>query len=132
MSNEIKNRIEEVLYNYYKEADKENINDELREEIPDIDAYELKKKKTINRLHFIAKATSNQKRDEQLLTIAKEFQSAIEKNIEKPVTILKQIISGHSALVLNKGLDKLSKEEIIEIIKDKNLVELLEQLERSK
>ena len=58
-----------------------------------------------------------------------KFQEALINNIDKPVSILKQIIQGNPSLALYRNLDKFSKEDIIEIIKDKNLVELLEQLE---
>ena len=45
--------------------------------------------------------------------------------------MLKQLIQGQSSFVLNHNLEKLSKEEIIDIIKDKNLLELLEQLDKN-
>ena len=49
-------------------------------------------------------------------------------NIEKPIAILKQFIQENSSLGLYRNLDKLSKENIVEIIKDKNLMQLLERL----
>ena len=72
-----------------------------------------------------------QKHNENLLALANKFQEALLQNIEKPVSILKQLIQGNTSLALYRNLDKLSKEDIIEIIKDKNLVELLEQLENN-
>ena len=127
MSNEIKNKINEALYNFYLEADKETINDSLKDDIQNLDEYNKKKKQII----FLAKAKANKKHNEYLLELANKFQEAILLNIEKPVAILKQFIQGNSSLALYRNLDKLSKEDIIEIIKDKNLVQLLEQLEEN-
>jgi len=45
--------------------------------------------------------------------------------------MLKQLIQEKTSFALYRNLDKLSNEDIIEIIKDKNLVELLEQLEEN-
>lgn len=125
MSDEINNKVEEALFNFYLEADKETINDSLRFDIPDLDEYEKKKRKII----FLAKATVNKKHNENLLALAEKFEQALLMNIERPIALLKQLIQGNSSFALHHNLDKLSREEIIEIIKDKNLIDLLEQLD---
>jgi len=125
MSNEIKNKIEEALFNFYLEADNATIKDLLKSDMQNMDEYEKKKKQIL----FLAKATSKKKHNEYLLFLAEKFEQALLLNIEKPIAILKQLIQGNTSLALHRNLDKLSKEEIIEIIKDKNLVELLEQLD---
>ncbi len=125
MSNEIKNKINDALFNFYLEADKDIIKDSLKREIQNLDEYNKKKKQII----FLANAKAKQKHNEYLLALANKFQEAVLQNIEKPVAILKQLIQGNASLALYRNLDKLSKEDIIEIIKDKNLVELLEQLD---
>jgi len=127
MSNEIKNKIGEALYHFYLEADKETIKDLLKDDIQDLVEYEKNKKRII----FLANATAKKKHNEYLLQLAEKFEQALLLNIEKPIAILKQIIYGNASLALHRNLDKLSKEEIIEIIKDKNLVELLEQLDNN-
>lgn len=127
MSNEIKNKINDALYNFYLEADKDIIKDSLKSDIQNLDEYNKKKKQII----FLAQAKAKQKHNEYLLALANKFQEAVLHNIEKPVAILKQLIQGNASLALYRNLDKLSKEDIIEIIKDKNLVELLEQLENN-
>jgi len=71
------------------------------------------------------------KHNDYLLSLAVKFQEAILLNIEKPVSMLKQMISQNTSLALYRNLDQLSKEDIIEIIKEKNLVELLEQLDEN-
>jgi hypothetical protein len=127
MSNEIKNKIDEALYQFYLEADKDNIKDSLKDDIQDMAEYEKKKKRII----FLANAAVKKKHNEYLLQLAEKFEQALLLNIEKPVAILKQLIQGNTSLALHRNLDKLSKEEIIVIIKDKNLVELLEQLDEN-
>jgi len=77
----------------------------------------------------LAKATANKKHNEFLLELVGKFQEALILNIEKPIAILKQLVQGNPSFALYRNLDKISKEDIIEIIKDKNFVELIEQLE---
>ena len=125
MSREIKYKIEEALFNFYLEADKEIIKDSLQENIQNLVEYEKKKK----RILFLAKATANKRHNESLLQLVSKFQEALLMNIEKPIAILKQLVQGNPSFALYRNLDKFSKEDIIEIIKDKNFVELIEQLE---
>lgn len=127
MSNDIKNKINDALYNFYLEADKDIINDSLKSDIQNLDEYNKKKKKII----FLAKAKAQQKQNDYLKELVNKFKEAINENIEKPVAILKQLIQENPSFALYRNLDKLSNEDIIEIIKDKNLVELLEQLEEN-
>jgi len=127
MSNDFENKIDDALFNFYLEADKDTIDGLLEENIQNLDEYAKKKKQII----FLAKATLNKKHNEYLLQLANKFQEAVLSNVEKPIAILKQLIQGNNSLALYKNLDKLSKEDIIEIIKDNNLVELLEQLDEN-
>jgi hypothetical protein len=127
MSTKINKNIDEALLNFYKEVEKDYIKNELNE---NIDAYNLKKNQITKQILFIAKATANKKKQEHLFKLVDKFQEALEKNIEKPVAMLKQLIQSQSKFVFNRNLDKLTREEIIEIIKDKNLIELLEQLDK--
>ena len=125
MSREIKNKIDDALFNFYLEADKDTIKDLLQENIKNLVEYEKKKK----RILLLAKATANKKHNEFLLELVGKFQEALILNIEKPIAILKQLVQGNPSFALYRNLDKISKEDIIEIIKDKNFVELIEQLE---
>jgi len=126
MNNEIKNKIEEALFNFYLEADNDTIKDLLKSDMQNMDEYEKKKKQIL----FLAQATSKKRRNEYLLSLAAKFEQALLLNIEKPIAILKHLIQGNTSFALHRNLDKLSKEEIIEIIKDKNHVKLLEQLDQ--
>lgn len=125
MKEEVKNKIEQALFDFYMEADKDSITQYLRENNHDTAEYEKKKKQLL----FLAKAIANKRQNEYLLALATKFEEALRLNIEKPVAMLKQLIQEKQLLTLNRNLNKLTKENIIEIIKDKNLVELLEQLE---
>jgi len=125
MSREIQNKIDDALFNFYLEADKDIIKDSLQENIQNLVEYEKKKK----RILFLAKATANKRHNETLLQLVSKFQEALLLNIEKPIAILKQLVQGNPSFALYRNLDKISKEDIIEIIKDKNFVELIEQLE---
>ncbi len=125
MSREIKNKIDDALFNFYLEADKDTIKVSLQENIQNLVEYEKKKKKIL----FLAKATANRRHNESLLQLVSKFQEALLMNIEKPIAILKQLVQGNPSFALYRNLDKISKEDIIEIIKDKNFVELIEQLE---
>jgi hypothetical protein len=127
MSREIRNKIDDALFNFYLEADKETIKDSLQENIQNLVEYEKKKKKIL----FLAKATANKRHNESLLQLVSKFQEALLLNIEKPIAILKQLVQGNPSFALYSNLDKISKEDIIEIIKDKNFIELIEQLEEN-
>ena len=125
MSREIKKKIDDALFNFYLVADKDTIRDSLQDSIQNLVEYEKKKKKLL----FLAKATAKSRHNESLLQLVSKFQEALLLNIEKPIAILKQLVQGSPSFALYKNLDKISKEDIIEIIKDKNFIELIEQLE---
>jgi hypothetical protein len=127
MSKAINEKIDDALLNFYLEADKSIIKELIDEEIDDADQYAKKKKQIM----FLAKAAAKQKHDEYLLTLVAKFQDAILRNVEKPIAVLKQLIQTDASLALYNNLDKLSNEDIVEIIKDKNLVELLEELDKN-
>jgi len=110
MNNEIKNKIEEALFNFYLEADNDTIKDLLKSDMQNMDEYEKKKKQIL----FLAQATSKKRRNEYLLSLAAKFEQALLLNIEKPIAILKHLIQGNTSFALHRNLDKLSKEEIIE------------------
>ncbi|MBU1369133.1 MAG: hypothetical protein KJ578_07380 [Bacteroidetes bacterium] len=127
MSRVIKNKIDDALFNFYLEADKDIIKDSLQENIQNLVEYEQKKKKLL----FLAKATAKKRHNDSLMELANKFQEALLLNIEKPIAILKQLVQGNPSFALYRNLDKISKEDIIEIIKDKNLIQLFEQLEEN-
>ncbi len=124
MNNELQNKIDEALFKFYLEADSDTIQDLLRENIQNQAEYQKKK----NKFLFMAKATAKKRNNEQLVVLINKFQEALSKNIEKPISMLRQLIQDNPSFVLYNNLDKLSRENIIDIIKDKNLSELIDQL----
>ena len=126
MKKELNDKITDALFNFYLEADTDIISNSLNESIENLEDYNRKKKQTI----FLFKAKLQKIHNERLLEVAKRFQEAVLLNTEKPIVILKQIIQQNPSFALYRNLDKLSKEDIVEIIKDKNLVQLLEQIEK--
>ncbi|MGH2644844.1 MAG: hypothetical protein ACRDE2_12905 [Chitinophagaceae bacterium] len=73
MSTEIKNKIKEVLYNFYLEVDKDIINDSLKSDIQNFDEYNKKKKQII----FLAKAKSQQRQNDYLKELVSTFKEVI-------------------------------------------------------
>lgn len=125
----IKNIIDEGIKNFALEADGNAVKESLGELLPNMEAYEQKKGKFKKELDFLMKAQDNQKKTDVLMEVAKRFEEALLKGTEKPVAMLKQMMGTNQAFALNKGFDKLTREEIIEIIKDKNLIDLLNKLD---
>ena len=105
MSREIKNKIDDALFNFYLEADKDTIKESLQENIQNLVEYDKKKK----RILFLAKATANRRHNESLLQLVSKFQEALLLNIEKPIAILKQLVQGNPSFALYRNLDKISK-----------------------
>lgn len=126
MSKNINNNIEDAMMSFYKEADKDLIHDLLNDYIDNPDGYNKKKKQIM----FLAKAKVKKKRNDEIQVIVTKFQEALVANIEKPVAMLKKIIQGNPSFALYRNLDKLSKDDLVEIIKDQNLVQLIEELEK--
>ncbi len=122
------NKIHDAIINFYSEASDEVIKSELKDSIEDMQEYEAKKLKLEREISFLIRAQEQHQKNELLLAVAKRFQEELLKNTERPVAMLKQILGKNQALALNKNLKNLTKDEIVEIIKDKNLVELLERL----
>lgn len=130
MSEKIKKNIRDAEISFFMEADPQYIREILQETMPDMNKYTKKKDLTMAKIKFLAKATANKQRDNELLKIANGFKDAIEKNIDRPLQFLKTLMSQKLAATFNSSLDKLSQEEIIELIKDQNLVNLLDQLDQ--
>ena len=96
----------------------------------DLHANSKRQDKLIKQLKFKLRGLVHEEKDDALLQRAAEsFQDAIIKGIEKPVAYLNNLIRENRVEMLYNKLDKLSEEEIKEIIKDQNLIELIELLE---
>jgi hypothetical protein len=128
MTEQLRKNLEDAEMYFFMEADSETIKQYLK----DCDIEEpnkFQKEVILKRLSFLAKAVTNKQRDNQLLLVALKCKDAIERNIDKPVQFLRELMSNKLSTAYNNSLDKLSQEEIIELIKDQNLVNLMNQLE---
>jgi hypothetical protein len=128
MTNEIKKNIEDAEMYFFMEADSEIIKQHLND--CEIEGESLKRDLLLKRIKFLAKAAANKQRDNSLLVIASKCKEAIEKNIEKPIQFLRDLMASKLSTSYNSNLDKLSQEEIIDLIKDQNLANLLDQLDQ--
>ncbi|SDT96485.1 hypothetical protein SAMN04487762_0950 [Polaribacter sp. Hel1_33_78] len=110
-----------------------NIND-IRQNLSDygVNLVDNRKRqnKMIKQLKFKLRSTINkEKYDNLLLKATESFQEAINKGLEKPIAYLNNLIRENQLVVQYNKLDKLSPDEIKEIIKDQNLIEIIELLE---
>ncbi|NQX84675.1 MAG: hypothetical protein HRT67_01925 [Flavobacteriaceae bacterium] len=78
---------------------------------------------------FLLKGKIKKLRDERLYEKAKMFKDAINNNIDKPVNYLLEILRNNKFQVQFRNLENLSIEEIIDIIKEQNLLEIIENLD---
>jgi hypothetical protein len=127
--------------NFIKKIDKAIISQSLENDFTAIDAeleylgYNIDEindfsEKMYKRQSFLLKGMINKQKDSNLLERASLIlQKAIEENIDKPVSYLKSLIQNNQFQVQYRNLENLTIDEIKEIIKDQNLLELLEKLE---
>lgn len=127
MNTTVNKKIEDALLDFYLEADKDIIEEILQEDVGDIEEYKKKR----NKLLFMLKAKAKKQANDALIEkVLNYFEDAIHKNTAKPIAYLKQLMSKNQSLALYHNFDKLSKEDILLIIKDKNLIDIIEQIER--
>lgn len=122
-----KKTIDDALINFIEATDDKTIISHLSE-TNDMKAFDLKAQKLEKKINFLMKAQEQQSKSEILIEVVKRFEDALLKGTEKPVAMLKHLIGANHSFALNKSFENLTKEEIIEIIKDKNLIELLDKL----
>lgn len=127
MNTTVNKKIEDALLDFYFEADKNTIEEILQEDISDIEEYKKKRNKLLFMINAKAKKQANDALIEKVLNY---FEDAIQKNTAKPIAYLKQLMSENHSLALYHNFDKLSKEDILLIIRDKNLIEIIEQIEK--
>lgn len=95
--------------------------------IEEINAFS---QKLYKRQSFLLKGLINKQKDVSLLEKASlMIQKALEEKIDKPINYLKNLIQNNQFQVQYRNLENLTIDEIKEIIRDQNLLELLEKLE---
>ena len=75
-------------------------------------------------------STEKRKQDNLINMAAQKIYDAMEKNLERPIAYLKELFENNEIVFQHNKLEKLDVEEIKEMIKDMNYLELLERLEK--
>lgn len=129
MSN-LKNKIDKGITEFYLNSDIELIKKSLEEEGVHVAKESAEISNFLKRLKFTQTAIVTQENHQALLDrIVEKFQDAINRNIEKPIATLINLVETKQMSVQFRNLDKLTPEEIKEIIKGKNLVDLMDELD---
>lgn len=130
MKNNFIKIIDKAIISHTLENDFTAIDAELESFGFNIDEINDFSEKMFKRQSFLLKGMINKQKDSNLLERASlKLQKAIEENIDKPVSYLKSLIQNNQFQVQYRNLENLTIDEIKEIIKDQNLLELLEKLE---
>ena len=129
MSN-LKNKIDKGITEFYLNSDIELIKKSLEEDGVDVAKESTEISNFLKRLKFTQAAVATQENDQALIErIVEKFQDAINKNIEKPIATLISLVETKQMSVQFRNLYKLTPDEIKEIIKGKNLVDLMDELD---
>jgi len=129
MSN-FNNKIEKGITEFYLNSDIELIKKSLEEEGVDVAKESVVISNFLKRLKFTEVAMVTQQNNKALIDrIVEKFQYAINNNVEKPIATLINLVETNQMSVQFRNLNKLTPEEIKEIIKGKNLVDLMDELD---
>lgn len=130
MKNNVIKKIDNAIISQIIEGDSRVYDEILKEQGFNVNDIENYANKNFRRHSFLLKGIINKQKDSVLLEKASTLlHDAIVKNIDKPISYLKNLIANNQFQIQYRNLDNLDIEEIKEIIKDQNLLELLEQLE---
>jgi|BarGraNGADG00211_3_1021988.scaffolds.fasta_scaffold00034_13 hypothetical protein len=126
----IKN-IDRSFIDFLESGDDDFINSYLVENGEDLSKLEEIGDQLYKRISFMSKATQqNKEYDDLLFKVVSKFKDAINKNQEKPLATLRQIFQNNPQAIRARNLDKLDEEDIKELIKGFNLVEILNTLKQ--
>jgi len=126
----LKKTLDRGFTDNYLYGDISDIRNSLVDYGVDLDVNLERQNKLIKQLKFKLRSSINEEKYDALLVRASEsFQTAISKGLDKPVAYLNTLIKENRIAVQYNNLNKLSSDEIREIIKDQNLIEIIELLE---
>jgi uncharacterized protein YaaW (UPF0174 family) len=127
--NPIIRNIDKAFVDFLKSGDDDYVNSYLEENGENLYKLEERGNLLYKRISFLSKAKQQSKENEELLLkVAQKFKAAILKNQDKPIATLRQIIQNNPQAIRARNLDKLDEEDIKELIKGLNLVEILNTL----
>ena len=130
MKKELITKMDDYMLSSLRSGDSSAIDSFLESNGYDLEDINNRAYKSFKQISFSMGGQINLQRDEILLEkVAKYFQEAISKNIDKPISYLKNLVASNQLAFGHRNLDKLTSDEIKELIKDHNLLEILEKLE---
>jgi len=130
MKNELINKMDDYMISALKSGDSSAIDSFLESYGYDIEVVNNIADKSFKQITFSLRGQLNSQKDEILLEkVAKYFQDAINKNIEKPISYLRNLVDSNQLAFGHRNLEKLTSDDITELIKDHNLLDILEKLE---
>ena len=124
-------KINNLILNEIKEGDAELADAVLTEMGFDPNQVKEYAEKIKKRQNFRIRVMINKRKDTQLQERAsRKIHEMLTKNTDRPVAFLKGLFEQNEIVCMNNKLEKLDVEEIKEMIKDMNYLELLERLEK--
>lgn len=124
------NKIDESIKNSILEGDEATIDSYITSKGYNVDEINELAEKQSKKLTFLMKGVINETKNDNLLERASAFfEDAITKNLDKPISYLKSLVLSNNLQVQHRNLENLTLDEIKNIIKDQNLLELLEDLD---
>lgn len=126
----LKKAVKESLENFDKAIPDDLVRKQLEMEGVDLDEQSLSQDKFIKQLTFRLKSKSTVLKNDSMLDIASNyFKDALTKGLDKPIAYMNNLIQTNQLQTQFSRLEKMSEEQIKDIIKDQNLIEILEMLE---
>ena len=126
----LKKTIKESLNNFEKAIPDDLVRKQLEAEGVDLDEQSLLQDKFIRQLTFKLKSKSTKEKYDIMLEKASTyFKDALSKGLDRPIAYMNELIRTNNLQTQFSKLDKLSEEQIKDIIKDQNLIEILEMIE---
>lgn len=126
----LKKTVKESLDNFDKAIPDDLVRKQLEMEGVDLDEQSLLQDKFIKQLTFRLQSKSTVlKNDSMLEKVSNFFKDALNKGLDKPIAYMNNLIQTNQLQTQFSRLEKMSEEQIKDIIKDQNLIEILEMLE---
>jgi|TARA_R110002033_G_scaffold158028_2_gene194171 hypothetical protein len=126
----LKKTIKESLNNFNEAIPNDLVRKQLEADGVDWNEHDLLQDKFIKQLTFKLNAKANKEKQERMLERASNFfKDALNKGLDKPIAYMNNLINTNQLQTQFSRLEKMSEEQIKDVIKDQNLIEILEMLE---
>lgn len=127
----LKKIVKESLENFDIAIPDDLVRKQLEMEGVDLNEQSLSQDKFIKQLTFRLKSKSTVLKNDSMLDKASNyFKDALTKGLDKPIAYMNNLIQTNQLQTQFSRLEKMSEEQIKDIIKDQNLIEILEMLEK--